>query len=250
VTPIPVSAEAMPRPIRVVNRDSIVADLVQQLLAFLASTGAKPGEKLPSERQLSTTFGIGRSAIREALKFLHVLGIVDVQQGRGTFVRQTTSDAVLQVIDWGLILAQPRALELIETRAVIEVAVTRLAAIRANESDRRSLVALVDEIGEATQRSDLERFLRADVAFHAKIARISGNEILADILKSVRGLQEVAIRQTLAADGITAESHLAHLRIVEAIVDRDPDRAASAMEEHMSSGAERLRTLIEDRDGT
>ena len=89
-----------------------------------------PGDRLPSERELSRTFGVGRSAVRDALKPLTLLGIIDVRQGDGTYLRATESELLPKAVEWGLLLGQPGALDLVEARRHIEVALATLAAQR------------------------------------------------------------------------------------------------------------------------
>ncbi|MEV0354153.1 GntR family transcriptional regulator [Nonomuraea sp. NPDC050680] len=91
-----------------------MVDIARQLLSQLLSGHLAPGTRLPSERQLSETLGVGRSTVREALKALDVLGIIEVRQGDGTYLRQSTSSLLPSAIEWGLMLGQPQVLDLIE----------------------------------------------------------------------------------------------------------------------------------------
>src|SRR5271165_5773881 len=93
-------------------REPISAEIAKKLLDYLLSGVLVPGDRLPSERELSKAFGVGRSAIRDALKPLTLLGIIDVRQGDGTFLRATESEFLPKVIEWGLLLGERRAIDL------------------------------------------------------------------------------------------------------------------------------------------
>src|SRR3954471_23898409 len=116
--------------IRALNRNSVVSDVVSQLLNYLVSERIGPGDKLPSERALSEYLGLGRSSVREAVKSLHLLGLLDVRQGDGTYLRGTESAVLPQILEWGLVLSRPDIQNLIETRHQLEVFVARRAAER------------------------------------------------------------------------------------------------------------------------
>ena len=138
-----------------------------------------PGDRLPSERELSRTFGVGRSAVRDALKPLTLLGIIDVRQGDGTYLRATQSELLPKAVEWGLLLGQPGALDLVEARRHIEVALATLAAQRRDEQDLKDLRKLLLRMEQAEDDDD---FIEADMEFHLRIADLARNSVLAGIL--------------------------------------------------------------------
>src|SRR3954447_21205818 len=91
--------------IRPVNHNTMVGETVEQLINFLASNRIGPGDKIPSARDLTKRLGVGRSAVREAVKTLHLLGIVDVRLGDGTYLRDRESPVLPQILEWGLLLS-------------------------------------------------------------------------------------------------------------------------------------------------
>src|SRR5690606_6777836 len=139
---------ALPR-IRVRNQHSVVGDVLSQLLTYLVARKVQPGDRLPSERALSEQLGLGRSAVREAVKALHLLGIVEVRQGDGTYVRSTDSDVLPQILEWGLLLGKRRTGDLVDAREVLEVYVARKAATRTDPVG----VARIEECLAAMERA-------------------------------------------------------------------------------------------------
>lgn len=232
-----------PAPIR---RDSPVSQVAHRLLDEVAAGDHRAGTRLPSERRLAESLGVGRSAIREAIAVLEVLGIVEVRVGSGTYVRGTISDLLPQAIDWGLMLGERHTRDLVEARRHLEAVTARLAAERATADDMARLRARLDRMRETAD--SVAAFAEADVDFHLEVARIAGNTVLRDILHSVRALLRVWIQRALDADGDTAATLAEHVGVFEAIERRDPDAAATAMGAHMESASARLeRSLSETR---
>ena len=226
-------------------REPVSAEIARKLLDYLLSGVLLPGDRLPSERELSRTFGVGRSAVRDALKPLTLLGIIDVRQGDGTYLRTTESEILPKAIEWGLLLGERRALDLVEARRHIEVALATLAAERRDEQDLRDMRVLLRQMELAA--SD-DEFIEADMKFHLRLAEAARNSVLAGILTNIRSLIRVWIsRVTRAADSV-APSYQEHVPIMEALEAKDPAAAAAAMAAHLdSAGAKLARTLEAER---
>jgi len=212
------------------------------ILDYLLAGNVQPGAKLPSERKLAVVLGVGRSVIREALKSLTLLGLVDVRQGDGTYLKSMTSDLLPQIIEWGLWLGAKRTRDLVEARRYLEVVVAGLAAERRDESalhDLRDLIAEMEQAG-----GDADRFVAADVAFHLRVAEAAGNETLHQIMSSIRSLLQVWISRVMHAATDFEPSRSEHVAILRAIESRDPHVARAAMEDHMTSATERLEATL------
>jgi GntR family transcriptional regulator, transcriptional repressor for pyruvate dehydrogenase complex len=231
-----------PAPIR---RDSPVSQVARRLLDEVTEGGHRPGSRLPSERRLAEALGVGRSAIREAIAVLEVLGIVEVRVGSGTYVRGSISDLLPQAIDWGLLLGERHTRDLVETRQHLEAVTARLAAQRATDADVALLRHRLDRMRETAD--SVAEFAEADVEFHLEVARIAGNTVLRDVLHSVRALLRVWIQRAVGADGDTAATLAEHVAVFRAVELRDPDAAAAAMWAHMQSASDRLQRSLGDR---
>ncbi|MGP3960192.1 FadR/GntR family transcriptional regulator [Nonomuraea sp. 3N208] len=225
------------------QRESAVVEIARQLLSQLLSGHLEPGTRLPSERQLSETLGVGRSTVREALKALDVLGIIEVRQGDGTYLRQSTSSLLPSAIEWGLMLGQPQVLDLIEARKHIEVIIAELAAERAGPEAVEELRAHLADMRAA---ADSTAFVEADVAFHLTLAQAAGNSVLNDILGSIRSLLRVWIRRAIHEAGGTETTIAEHAAVLAAIEQRSPEAAAAAMRGHMEAAAGRLHRSLHD----
>ena len=226
-------------------REPISAEIAKKLLDYLLSGVLLPGDRLPSERELSKAFGVGRSAIRDALKPLTLLGIIDVRQGDGTYLRATESEFLPKVIEWGLLLGERRAIDLVEARRHIEVALASMAAQRRDDQDLTDLRRLLRQMEEAGSSED---FIVADMEFHLRLAEAARNSVLAGILTNIRSLMHVWIERVTRAAESTDASYSEHVPIMAAIEAQDAAAAAAAMAAHLdSAGAKLTRTLEAER---
>jgi len=224
------------------RREPTSAKVARILLEYLLSGGLEPGEKIASERQLSKSLGVGRSAVREATKSLNLLGLLDVRPGDGTYLTGSSSDLLPRVIEWGLLLGERQVNDLMEARRYLEVDIAGLAAERRNEEGLSALRATLEKMRAAG--SDIAAYVDADVEFHLALANASGNQVLTDLVRIIRSLVDVWARRVLEAAGETVTSLKMHEPIVKAVVERDVVGAREAMQRHMERAERRLREAV------
>jgi len=222
---------------------SAVAAVTKRLLDLFTSGSIEPGTRLPPERQLATSLEVGRSAVREALAALEILGIVDVRPGSGTYLRGSASELLPQTLSWGMMLGEPRTLELIEVRGELEIYAARLAAERITDEVLARMAGHLNNMRRNLY--NMHSFVEADVLFHLEIAQSTDNKVLLDLLQSIRALLRVWVDRALH-DPAQAKAALdEHSLVYEALRSRDPDAAAAAMSKHMLTAGERLAGSIE-----
>jgi GntR family transcriptional repressor for pyruvate dehydrogenase complex len=227
------------------RRESSSTEITRRLLDYLLSGSVELGQKIPPERQLAGALGVGRSAVREAIKSLSLLGLLDVRQGDGTYLSRSSSDLLPRVIEWGMLLEQPYVADLIEAREEMEPIVARLAAERRSAGDVEALRALVAEMEAATD--DIGRYVDADTAFHLKLAEAAGNALFRNQLSGIRELLRTWAKSVLEAAGETESSLAMHKPILEAVERRDAHAAELAMTAHMERASRRLRDALGGR---
>jgi GntR family transcriptional repressor for pyruvate dehydrogenase complex len=229
--------------LRLAPREPPLAEITRKLLDYLLSGAIEPGAKIPGERHLAEALGVGRSAVREAIKPLILLGLLDSRQGDGTYLSRSGSDLLPRVIEWGLLLKTPSIMDLLEARAEIEIVTAGLAAKRATADD----VAEITRHLEAMRRAgeDVDAYVEADIAFHLAIARASGNEVFANLVTNLRSLLSVWVTRVLVHAGETHTSLAMHEPIVAAIAGGDATGARTAMTAHMERADRRLRGALE-----
>ena len=236
------ASTSLPASLRVEPREPPLAEITRTLLDYLLSGEIEPGAKIPGERQLADALGVGRSAVREAIKSLSLLGLLHVRQGDGTYLIRSGSELLPRVIEWGLLLKQPSIMDLLEARAEIEVVTAGLAASRASEEEVGSLRERFEDLRAAGE--DVAAYVDADIAFHLEVARLSGNEVFANLVSSLRSLLRVWADRVLRHAGETATSLAMHEPVLEAIAAHDPQAAREAMRAHMERADRRLQEAL------
>ena len=226
--------------------DSPAVLVARSLLDYLVSGGIKVGQRLPAERELADAFGVGRSAVREALKSLNLLGLVEIRQGDGTYLKRPESTLLPQVLEWGLLLGERQTLELVEARQGIEVMSARLAALRQDDDLLGDLAEILERMRSA--QDSPEEFIEADVAFHLRLARGAKNQVVYDMLSSLSSLLGLWVQRVVQATDELSGTYREHEAVYEAVLAADPAAAAEAMNAHMISAAERLEGTIGGAD--
>jgi GntR family transcriptional regulator, transcriptional repressor for pyruvate dehydrogenase complex len=215
-----------------------VSEVARRLLDLFTTGAIAPGTRLPPERQLAATLEVGRSAVREALAALEILGIVDVRAGSGTYLRGTASEMLPQTLRWGLLIGDNDMAQLLDLRAGLEIYVARLAAARAAEADLDRLERALERMRETGE--DLRSFARADLDFHDALGAAAANALLVDQLHVVRALLQVYADRAVHSAEDAARAVAEHDAVFQALRMRDADAAASAMAVHMSTASARL----------
>lgn len=224
-------------------RSEPVSHLVaRRLLDHIFEQGPMPGARLPSERELARQLGVGRSTVREALKSLGFLGLLEVRQGDGTYIRPTGSDLLPRLLEWGLFLGERRVLDLLEVRLLLEREAAVLAARRRTDDD---IVAIED----AMERMELsvglpETFVAADVDFHLAIATAGHNITLKELMSGMRALLNAWVTRVVEASDDLDMSYREHVPIARAVISGDARKAGSAMKRHMESATKRLTASL------
>lgn len=217
---------------------SPVTEVARRLLDLFTGGEVAPGTRLPPERQLASTLEVGRSAVREALAALEILGIVDVRPGSGTYLRGSASDLLPQTLRWGLLIGDRNTTELIELRSGLEIYVARLAASRATPVSIAALTAHLEAM--RTFGGDFAAFASADRSFHHALAESAGNGTIVDMLHVVRSLLHVYSDRAVHDTDSVLRAIEEHDAVLQAVAASDENSAAAAMAQHMATALERL----------
>jgi GntR family transcriptional regulator, transcriptional repressor for pyruvate dehydrogenase complex len=209
-----------------------------RLLDLLLGESMRPGDRLPGERALVEELGVGRSAVREAISALEVLGIVETRAGSGTYLRSGTSELLPSTLSWSLLMDQERTAELSVVRSALERSAAQLAALTATDEQKAELTRLVQEQREAA--NDPEGYVAADVSFHRVLARIGGNGLLDELLATTRTLLRVWFDRAVDNREDIDRAIEEHDLIARAITGGDAAAAGEAMEAHMATASERI----------
>lgn len=191
----------------------------------------RPGDKLPSERDLAERFKVSRPTVREAMRGLSVLGVIEIRHGGGAFVTELDAADLLKPLNFFLSLSDVSIERLYEARVLIEGELAALAAKRADETLCAALEKLIADQIEVIE--DVDAYLALDSAFHERLAAASDNTFLARAAQSMNVLGIEFRRASAEAGYAQSRSIDDHRRILTALRNREPDAAREAMRAHM-----------------
>ena len=220
--------------------EPVATEVTRRLLDHLVVGGVHPGERLPGERQLAEDLGVNRATVREAIKTLSFLGVVDVHQSRGSYLRGPDSDVLAAVFHATSAVTGHRLVDIVETRWCLEVLIAQLAAQRRTDEDLEHLRAALHRMEQT--RHDTASFEDADVAFHSALARSTGNPILNSLLVGVRSVMFAWIARHIPASTSPTRAFADHVPVLAAVEAGDARAAADAMGTHMARAARKIAT--------
>lgn len=230
--------------ITVEPREPLAAEVSRRLIDYLMSGEVEPGDRIPSERRLTEMLGVNRPTVREAIKSLGFLGLLEIRQSSGTYFRGTDSDVLYRLFELGLVLGEQGSRDMVRARAELEVVVAGLAAQARDETGVELLRARLAAMRECPD----EEFPEADTAFHAALGELAGNTVLRDMLKSMRAMIQ---RGWVERTGTVRPREVAygdHVPIFEAVAEGDVEAARTAMARHMDGASRRLMEALDQRE--
>ncbi len=217
---------------KAVRTSRLYEQIVQQIEDSILKGTLKTGDQLPAERDLALRFGVSRTAVREAVKALREKGLVEAYSGRGTFITDGTAQAIRQSLDLMIKIAQPEGMiNLAEARAILEPEIAALAARRAEEQH----IAAMRDAFAVMDRSldDPAAFIEADLDFHLALAEAANNPIILSLIDSVVGLLREQRINIFRVEGGPQRGQVHHAKILDAVVQKDSEKARAAMRAHL-----------------
>jgi GntR family transcriptional regulator, transcriptional repressor for pyruvate dehydrogenase complex len=219
--------------------------VVKQMLKKISGGELAIGARLPSQRDLARSFGVGRSSIREALNALAVMGYLDVQQGRGTFIAKELPRNDPSVATLKTAFQAGNLLDLIELRETLECRAAELAAERIEARQYAPLKQSLRDMEESAD--DYQRFLQADLEFHSLLAEATGNRVFSEMLRFL--LEKVAGHHEKFKTSLLSSTYRSHsvrtLKQVLACLEREDGRGAAAwMRDHLNAIRLELKDIL------
>ena len=215
----------------VLDRSTLPEEIAGRLLDLIRAERLRPGDKLPAERNLAAAMQVSRPVLREALRALAIMKVVDIRQGAGTYITALEPQQLVSHLDF-VISKDPVALsQVIETRRVVETGNVRLAAARITPAQLDQLEAILAELRTAVD--DADRFSSLDIAFHDAVCRAAGNFLLVQFMAIINTLAKVSRERTGATREFRERALRDHEPVLRALRAHDPDAAAEAMQAHL-----------------
>jgi GntR family transcriptional repressor for pyruvate dehydrogenase complex len=225
----------------------ISEEIVEQIKKLIAKGELKPGDRIPSERDLSTMLGVSRPSVREAIMVLEAMGFLDSRQGGGTYVRALTEASITDPLAKLVEMKDPELLRaLVEVRMGLESWAAFLAAQRAEPDEIAKMRRLCDVMAEQATRGGWDPQVDAD--FHYAITAASHNSLQMHVLDSIHSLFhatiQVALMEFYRQEGHIEKLLVQHREILEAIAARDPELARQKMMAHLTMVEEKMTELL------
>jgi DNA-binding FadR family transcriptional regulator len=237
------------------KRRSLSDDVADGLLADILKGKYPTGTLLPSESELAEIAGTSRLTLREAVRALRAKKVLEVTQGRGTFVTPVSTWSVLDPV---LLVARSSfgndSLEVergfLEARRVVEVAIAKLAAERRTEEDLELLKADQNIMRKALVKQDIGVFIEADIAFHQRFLDAAGNPFIAALFDPMSKILQLTRHQLLSNEEVRIRAVEKHQAILEAMIIGDPLAVEATMTDHMEQIEEDLEAFVRNSEGS
>ncbi len=229
-----------------IEKISIANQVFDQIKNSILSGEWNPGTKLPSENELTQLFSVSRVPIREALKMLKILGLIETKQGEGTFVRQVSPENFMNSLFPLLVLDKKNMHDVLEYRQIIEVANAGLAAMNADEEDIERLELSLKKIEKSNQST--EELSADDLEFHLNIALATKNNLIIAVTRIISDIFLEYYKRIVNVMGIQKAIKY-HTEIFEAIRDQNPELARVKMSEHIGVTIKEVMESYKDYQG-
>ncbi|RYY17293.1 MAG: FadR family transcriptional regulator [Alphaproteobacteria bacterium] len=216
---------------------TVTDEAIGKIRDMIVAGDLLPGQRLPPEKELSDALGLSRSSLREAVKALELIRVLDVRRGDGTYVTTLEPRLLLEAVSFVVDVHQDRSLmELLEVRRILEPAASAMAAARMDVATIRALRALIDDVESSTT---VEELVAHDLDFHAQIVAAGGNDYLASLIGALSGsTARVRVWRGLTESGAVRRTLSEHAAIVDALESGDVELVRALVTVHVS-GVER-----------
>lgn len=206
-------------------------EIVEQFKEMITSGVLKPGDRLPSERELAETMQVARSVVREAFRALEAIGVIDIRPGGGTFVKAADPRSIINDLSLMLFTGKESLRELVEVRKLLEIESAAMAAMRRTDEEIKIIKEIVDKM--KGHQGPVEEGSLLDHKYHMAVCRATHNELLIQIMLSISTtvfrLIEIAREHTRHYHEFVRD----HETILEAIIAQDSNTARETMRKHL-----------------
>jgi len=220
------------------DRQVLSEQIAQRLLDMIREKKLRPGDRLPPERDLAAMMQVSRPSLREALRALSIMHIIENRRRLGTFITSLEPEAMVENISFILSLDVPTLVNVIEARKIIEPSLAAMAATKISAEQIEELEACVRRSEEMVQ--DPQAFIECDQEIHRRIAEAAQNNILSVFMNSIHHVCRYSRQKTTEIPEVPVRTLEDHRRLLKAIQNHDPEEASRVMREHLDFVEQRL----------
>jgi len=218
-----------------VNSESVVEKVIRQITSAISSGRFVIGGKLPSEFELMEELKVSRNSLREAMKMLSTMGIVEIRRGDGTYICAQLNPSIFDSIIYSMILETSTDEEVVELRQTLDEAMLKLAMKKANHQDIEKLRSFITQMRFYFKNGEISRAARLDYEFHLYLADCCKNVFLSRIVKGVYQLFERSIEKNIRTEELFAMADEHHQEILDCLISKDERKIQEAVEHSLSS---------------
>lgn len=216
-----------------IKNTKVYEQVIEQIKNMIIDGTLKKGDKLPSERELVEHLQVSRTSIREALRALQIIGLVECRQGEGNYIRESFENSLFEPLSMMFMLQKSSPSEIMEIRKIIEVETAALAAQRITDEELQHMKVLLDSINSNNEVDNV----KIDKEFHYKVAKASRNYLIINILNAISSLMDEVIkdarRRILVDEDNKEVLFKQHDDIYKGLKSRNPKKASEAMKKHL-----------------
>jgi GntR family transcriptional repressor for pyruvate dehydrogenase complex len=222
---------------------ALTDEAIEKIKSMIVSGALRPGARLPKEADLAADLGLSRSSLREAVRALSLVNILDVRRGDGTYVTSLKPPLLLEALTFIVDFHRDDSvLEFLQVRRILEPAAVAMAAERISAAQGEALRGLLDAAGPDLEVPEL---VANDLEFHRQIAAVSGNSVLCALLEILSGpTTRARVWRGLTQEGAAERTLAEHRAILDALVGHDPEAARSWATVHIASVEQWLASVL------
>lgn len=228
----------------ILQKDALSEKIVERLLNLIREKQLLPGDRLPPERELAPMMGVSRPSLREALRALSVMKVVENRQGSGTYITSLRPELFVNHLDFIFTVNDATFLDLFEARKIVEVGLVALAAKSIDDEQLASLEECLKRSAASVEQP--ETFLLTDLELHRIIIESARNRTLALFMNSINQINTASRRRTNELSEVRHQTLTDHKAIVNALKTHDPEGASKAMGNHLAHVADKLKSTYVD----
>jgi GntR family transcriptional repressor for pyruvate dehydrogenase complex len=222
-----------------IKRKSLTETIIGQILDFIR-VKLNAGDKLPSERALMESLAVGRSSLREAMRALEVMGIVETRAGEGTFVASDNSTRFQKPLEWGVYGSDINLAAVYEARRTMETAIVPLVIEKITNDEINELLEILKKMAVLKSKKDFQDFIELDYLIHKKLSEFVRNDFLKEVMRLTNRIMKEARKDSMKTSDFV-EMIGCHRNLVQAVSERDVKKAVKAMKEHFDLTKRLLR---------
>lgn len=223
-----------------IGKETIVNQIINEIIDSIVNGNYKAGMKLPNEFELIEEMQVSRNSLREAMKILSAMGIVEIKRGDGTYVCSQINPTMFDKVVYSMIYDASSSDELLELRQVLDEATVQLAIDKVTEEEMEQLQRNIDEMREAIRAHDIEQMKKNDLEFHLMLIDFCKNVFFIRIMKGVYGIFESSIWENVRIEQVDSRAADYHQRMLDCIREKKYEDVHQTVVESLSTWRERV----------